>query len=112
MDIESITKFLAQLYELMANTNTLIVLALIGLGIICKFTKAIPDTVIPWVLLPVGVVAGLVLIKPAAVGTLHGIVFTALAVLVYELVLKFIVRKFEKLVGNGDDSSSKEKDTK
>lgn len=56
------------------------------LGIFLKGTPKIPDWIIPWVLLVVGIVAAMFIIGPTAQGVIQGVLVAGLTVLTNQLI--------------------------
>ena len=104
MDWDSFTQIVDQLYKFIAVTDNLIIVALICLGIILKNIEKFPNAHIPDVIFGVGLLASGYLIKPIAVGILKGVVYSAIAMLIYEVILKRIIKYLQSKTGDSNEN--------
>lgn len=110
--MDTINDIAVQFYAALADTNNLIILALVGLGIMLKRMDYIKNDIIPLILLVVGVLASGFLIKPVAVGVLKGIIYAAIAMMTYEVIVKYIIAWAEKKFGVNIEQPPEKKDDK
>lgn len=90
MDFAQITKTLDDFYKLISVNDTLILVSLMFLGIILKQMPYIKNDLIPLILWVVGEAASVYLIRPPAVGLLKGLCYSGIAILFYEMLLKYV----------------------
>ena len=93
MEIKDITDFLNQLYVFIAIPSNLIIVALISLDLLIRLTNLLKEQYIPIVLLVVSEISAVCLIKPLAQALPQGIVYTALAIVAYNNVIRPILNK-------------------
>lgn len=102
---------LNQFYVFLAQPDNLLIVALLGVGIILKKIEVVPNKFIPLFILPIGLLAGGLIIKPLSEGLLKGIIYTSLSIYLYESLIKhiyaFIERRLQKLLGTEDADSPK-----
>lgn len=97
-DPSNIAGLLTWLYNFIADQNNLIIVALISLGFILKCTKRLHDDLIPLILLIVGIAAGYVYLT----SPLKGVIYTAVSIILYRIVLKKWIDKFIATQDNSD----------
>ncbi len=76
------------------NDKALILIpVLFVIGQLLKNTPKVPDWVIPWVLLVIGVTGGVLIIKDPLQGIVQGVLVTGATVLTHQLVKQTMNRK-------------------
>jgi len=95
--MDDLAQFLQQLQKMLSVPDFLIPLSLFMLGVILKYTNKVNNDWIPLILTGLGVPASILLLPPAASGFLKGLCYSGVAVLAYEIGLKYVVIKLESV---------------